>query len=254
MKHLLVILLFAFTGPGHCFEVQSFDPPKSFWPSKPTVTLSYTQPNSKGVIIFFPGGPGQFQLPDPQQEPRGYSLILNNVAERIGFDLVIVNSPYSLETPGQSYPSLRGSSDHLERIETVVKHYHQNRPVWLVGHSNGSFSVVSLINHLQKQNEGHLIKGMILSGARDVAQFKQDPARDVLFLHHAKDGCVNTLYSDARRNFARTQQLNSRRTEFATVDSDNPVTGNPCRSGYHMLHGVYAESADAMVNFIKSTK
>lgn len=255
MKQILVILLFAVTGIGHCFEVHSFDPPKSFWPSSPTLTLAHIRPNSPGVVIFFPGGDGQFPIPKQlTQEPRGYGIILKNIAERTGFDIVVVNSPYSLETPGQSYPSIRGGSDHLERLETVVKHYHKDRQVWLLGHSNGSFSVVALMNRLQKQNEGHLITGMILSGARDVSQFMQDPARNVLFIHHIKDGCRNTLYTDAQRNFARTQQINSRRTEFVTVDSDVPVSGHPCHSGYHMMQGAYSESADAMINFIKDTK
>jgi len=95
---------------------------------------------------------------------------------------------------------------------------------------------------------------MILTGTRDVAQFTQDPARNVLFVHHAKDGCRNTLYVDAQRNFVRTQQINTRRTEFVTVDSDIAVSGHPCHSGYHMLQGAYTESANAIINFIKNSE
>jgi len=145
MKKILVTLLFAFASAAHCFEVREFAPPKSFWPSSNTVTLSYTQPKSTGVIIFFPGGDGQIPIPKQPQEPRGYGIILKAVVEQTGFDAVVVNSPYSLETPGQSYPGLRESNDHLERLETIVKYYHNNRKVWLVGHSNGSFSAVELM-------------------------------------------------------------------------------------------------------------
>jgi pimeloyl-ACP methyl ester carboxylesterase len=254
MKKILVILLFALVGLAHAFEVRRFDPPQRFWSSGQTDTVLYARPGSRGVVIFFPGGPGKFQTPTQQEEPRGYGNILRAITESTGFDLVVVNSPYSLETPGQSYPSLRESNDHLDRLEAVVKHYHQNRPVWLLGHSNGTFSVVALIRRLQKQNESNLITGMILTGARDVSQFDTNPARPVLFVHHAKDGCINTLYSDVQRNYKRTRELNSRRTEFVTVDSDVTVAGHPCRSGYHMMQGAYIETADAISNFIKDTK
>jgi len=254
MKKLIVTLLFAVASAGNCFEVQRFNPPDTFWASGHTVTLSFVQPNAKGVVVFLPGGDGQFPIPAQSIEPRGFGIILKTIAESTGFSVVAVNSPYPLETAGSSYPSLRESSDHLDRLETVVKHFGKNNKVWVMGHSNGSFSAVALMRRLQKQNESNLIAGIILSGARDVSQFSADPARPVLFVHHLKDGCIHTLYSDVQRNYTQARLLNSRKTEFVTVDSDVAVNGNPCRSGYHMMQGAYIETADAISSFIKDAK
>lgn len=254
MNKILVTLLFVFANLGHCFEVREFAPPKSFWPSSPTVTLSYTQPNSSGVIIFLPGGNGQFPVPKHPVEPRGYALVFKHLADMSGFDIVAVNSPYSLNSPGGPTPSLRESNDHLDRLETVVRHYQKTHKVWVMGHSNGTFSAAALVRRLQDKNEIHLISGMILNGARDVTQFTRETDVPTLFIHHVRDGCLWTSHKDAYQNFLQLKKINNRTTEFVSIDSVAEVSGNPCMSGYHYMQGAHAETAAEIHKFISQSK
>jgi hypothetical protein len=251
MKKILVILLFAFASAGHCFEVREFPAPKSFWSSGTTTTAVYTQPNSTGVIIFLPGGDGQFTIPKQVTEVRGYAIVLKTLADLSGFDIVAVNSPYSLMTPGSAYPALRESSDHLDRLEIIIRQYQKTHKVWIMGQSNGTFSAVALVRRLQSKNEAGLISGIILNGTRDVARFTSNPDLPVMFIHHAKDGCSATTYSDAHKNFEQVRLLNSNVTKFSTIDSNVAVSGHPCMSGYHMMQGAQVETATEIHKFIK---
>jgi pimeloyl-ACP methyl ester carboxylesterase len=258
MKKILVTLLFAFASAGHCLELREFAPPKSFWPSSNTVTVEYVQPNAKGVIVFLPGGNGQFPipktLPGPGAEPRGFGIVLKTLSDLSGFTVVVVNSPYSLDTPGTPYLYVRESSNHLDRIDAIVRHYQQTHKVWLMGHSNGTFSVTALLNRLQETNEAHLVSGVILSGTRDVTQFKQNPNLPTVFVHHVKDGCQYTTFTDAQRTFVNTEKINSKPTQFVAVDSDASTNGNPCHSGYHMMQGAQVETATEIHKFIKDAQ
>jgi hypothetical protein len=255
MKKILLILLVACSSV-YGFDIETVDAPKSFFGTgQPTTIVRYTQPSSKQMVIFLPGGTGSFSLPKPQTESKGFLGMLKSISDAGGVDLAIVNSPYPLnDNPGSYYPAMRDSSDHLDRVEAVIRQYHQTHQIWLMGHSNGTFSITTIMRRLQKQNDTGLIKGLIMSGTRDVAQFEWSPAVPVLFIHHVKDGCRATPYTEAERNFARVKQINSRATKFVAVDSDTATSGNPCYTGYHMMQGAYAETTSAVVNFVKETQ
>lgn len=258
MKKIFITLLFAFANAAHCLELREFEPPKSFWPSSNTVTVSYVQPDAKGVIVFLPGGNGQFRvpkvLPKSDEEPRGFSIVLKTLSDLTGFTVVSVNSPYTLDTPGTPHLTVRESSDHLDRIDAVVRYHQQNHKVWLMGHSNGTYSVTALLNRLQEANEGHIVSGVILSGTRDVTQFRQNPNLPTLFIHHVKDGCMVTTFADAQRTFVATEQINTKQTQFVAVDSEEKTSGNPCHSGYHMMQGAQVQAATEIQKFIKEAK
>ena len=254
MKKLLLSLALACCSHVYGYEIETFDGPKSFFNSQPTAVARYRQPNSKQMIIFLPGGNGHFKLSDKPGEPKGFLSLLKSISDTAGADVAIINSPYPLtDNPGSYYPAMRDSNDHLSRIESVVQHYQKTHQIWLMGHSNGTFSITAFVRYLQRQNSTAPIKGLIMSGTRDVAQFEWGPSVPVLFVHHVKDACRATPFDTAQRNFANVKQINSRVTKFVAVDSNNPVSGDPCYTGYHMMQGAYAETAVAVANFIKES-
>jgi hypothetical protein len=253
MKKLLLPILLALVASAHSYEIETFDAPKSFF-SEPTVTIRFAQPNANRVVIFLPGGTGNFAIPKEQGAPRGFGIVLNSISESLGADVVVVNNPYPLnDSPGTWYPAMRDTNDHLTRIETIVRHYQRTHDVWLMGHSNGTFSITAFMRRLERQKNTNLVKGIILSGTRDVAQFDRSPETRTLFVHHVKDACRVTSFAEAQRNFIRIQQINSYKTEFVAINSEGASTGDPCHSGYHMMQGAHKETANAIVNFIKES-
>ena len=203
MKKFLLILLLI-TGVAHAYQAEKFDAPAGSLYRVPTEVVHRIQPNSTHMVIFIPGGNGTFTVSkEPQVEVRGFANVLKSISDLSRADVASISSPYPLlDNPGSWYPAMRDTKDHLDRIEAVVRHYRKTHQIWLMGHSNGSFSITAFMRRLEKQKETNLIKGIVLSGARDVAQFDRSPEIPVLFVHHVKDGCRATLFADAQRNFA----------------------------------------------------
>lgn len=255
MKKFLLILLLI-TGVAHAYQAEKFDAPAGSLYRVPTEAVHRIQPNSTNMVIFISGGDGTFTvLKEPPTEVRGFANVLKSISDLGRADVVSISSPYPLlDNPGSWYPAMRDTKDHLDRIETVVRHYKKTHQIWLMGHSNGSFSITAFMRRLEKQNETSLIKGIILSGARDVARFDRSPEIPVLFVHHVKDGCRATPFGEAQRNFTRIQKINSQLTRFVAVDSDVTTFGNPCESGYHMMQGAYDKTAQAVADFVKDTQ
>ena len=63
---------------------------------------------------------------------------------------VFFDSPYPMARTS-AYPASRASADHQRRIESVVTFYEERfgKPVWLMGHSNGSISIAEFIRARQ---------------------------------------------------------------------------------------------------------
>jgi hypothetical protein len=255
-KLLLALLLASGVAHGHSYRYEKFDAPAGSRTDLATEAAHHIQPNSKNMVVFIPGGNGTFNIAkEPPTEFRGFVSVFKSISDLSGADVISINSPYPLlDNAGSWYPAMRDTNDHLDRIEAVVRHYKKTHQIWLMGHSNGSFSVTAFMRRLEKQKETNLVKGIILSGARDVAQFDRSPEVPVLFVHHVKDGCRATQFAEAQRNFARVQKINSQSTRFVSVDSTVTTFGNPCESGYHMMQGAYNETAQAIANFVKDTQ
>jgi len=257
MKKLILMIMLSCYNYGYGYEIATFAPPANPVSEQPTTVIRYTQPNSKDMIIFIPGGEGHYILPKhPIDDSKGFLALLKSISASSGADVSIVISPYPLKvSPSTWYPYMRDTDDHLGRIESIVRQYQNTHNIWLMGHSNGTSSITTFVHWLEKRNNIGSIKGLIMASTRDVAQFDRSPELPVLFVHHVKDACRATPFDTAQRNFVRVQQINSHKTEFVAVDSDIPTTwGDPCNSGYHLLRGTDAETTSAIVNFMKESK
>lgn len=224
--------------------------------SEPSMTMYWQGKSSKAVLIFIPGGEGYIGL-KPGQTDHLYHFHqmlkrLTNPALTSGrFDVVLLDSPREL-SPRQPYPTARGSSDHLVRIESAV-HYYKERtglPVWLMGHSNGGISLTEFVKYMQKENKTSLVAGMIASGIRSESYFNAPLDMPVLFMHHQKDGCSRTLPNASNDNYLKVKDFNKSATEFVYVTGGEAESKDPCRSGYHMYYRAGEEAANLIDAFM----
>lgn len=258
LKTGFVVLSFILCNTGHCDGLQFINAPKSLFGSKdPTTIYTFSNPNARATIIFFPGGDGSFKINDNIKNHRGLPRMLQMIADA-GYNVVFVDSPYPLLESGPGgYPAMRDSGDHLDRMDSVLKHHQgQNLPIWLMGHSNGSFTVSSFFRRLQKEHRTKEISGIILSGTRNVAKFQDSMDTNVVFVHHEKDGCVNTLYRDAVNNYNKVKSVNQGSTAFITITGGsgggipggNGLPSGPCYSGYHMYYDAHTETVQNILS------
>lgn len=131
MKRLIIYLIFlvlSSTSSAEIIQVPGSygDTPTAYWPS----------PNSKAILIFFPGGDGSFDIAskNPPKPLWVLSKLYDVSQKNPGLDLVFVDSPYSLGMRGGNIAP-RYTKDHLSRALTVVQFYKdktKNRFILLV--------------------------------------------------------------------------------------------------------------------------
>ncbi len=260
MKNLLLLFALCTHLLSHAAEVIPVTPiAKCFLcSSAPSLTMYFKAPQAKAVLLFIPGGEGTIGLKEGQTNHRFH---LFQTLQRLTdptltsgqWDVVLLDSPAEL-SPRQYYPAARGESDHLIRIESVVRFYKEKTglPVWLMGHSNGGISLTFFLKYAQKNNKLDLIGGMIPSGIRNESNFEAPIPFPVLFLHHQSDGCSHTTPSAAQSLHEKVKKVATSPTDFVFVTSGEPEPRDPCRSGHHMYFGAGEEAAKAIDAFMSA--
>lgn len=212
-KLLLTLTLTANIASAQVFEVPA---PKKAWfaSSEPTKTLYRATADSQGVLLFIPGGAGQLKLDANRSYPERWWGPLQNYAtktSKVPMDLVIMESPYPVNWQA------RGTSDHIDRIRSVIEEYRTRtgKPVYLYGHSNGSISISEFLN--KDEEHAKLIAGAIYTGNTTVQPLRTKINLPVLVLHHEKDACPTTPLSGAHSFYEEARSRNSNRTVMRTV-------------------------------------
>jgi len=237
-KRPVIILLFLLSCPVSA-EVISVDTPNKG--SDPTLTFYMPGQNSRALILLLPGGEGMLNLkPGMTELNAGVVPILKRLTDPSRtsgqYDVVAMDSPYSLKV-SRGGGGARGTSDHMERIESVAKYYTEKTrlPIILMGHSNGTLSASWFVRYVQEKNAGDLINGLVLSSSRNEVSISPPMNMPVIVMHHAQDGCQNTSYSTDRSRYEKVVSFNKSLTLFITITTGSGVPGNACESGFHML-------------------
>jgi hypothetical protein len=138
------------------------------------------------------------------------------------------------------------------RIESVVRYYADNlkRPIWLMGHSNGGYSITEFQRYLQSNGKENLVYGLIYSSGRRESDFGKIENKPLLFLATENDGCKETPPSGVRNLFERVKATNKAATEFIDIKTAQPEPRNPCFSGIHMYFGAGPEVAAVLDDFL----
>jgi len=259
MKFIFV-LIFTIFSAVHAAEVIPVEPfEKCFLcSSSPSMTMYWPGKDAKAVLLLIPGGEGYVGL-KPEMTDNKYHQFqtlkrLTDPDLTSGrFDVVLMDSPGPL-SPNQPYPSARGGTDHLIRIESAIRYYKEKTglPVWLMGHSNGGISLTEFVKYAQKNNKMDLINGMVVSAVRSETYFDAPLSFPMLFMHHAQDGCRNTELSASFRNYEKVKSFNSATVQFVTITSGQAESRDPCRSGFHMYFGAGEEVAKHLDEFMSA--
>ena len=222
-----------------------------------TQTMFWKSANSLAVLILIPGGDAHLGLRADQTDLRHqfYQTLksLTNPQLSAGnIDVVIFDSPTSLDLNSKGYPASRGTDDHMVRIDSVVRYYREklNKPVFLMGHSNGAVSVTEYLRYVERNDKPRLLRGLIYSSARSLAYFKPPIDLPVQFIHHGNDGCPSSLLSAAQSNFENVKGWNKSETVFTVVTSGEAEGGSPCSSGFHMYNKAGQEVVRIIENFV----
>jgi hypothetical protein len=251
LKSLGIFLILSISIPAFS-QVIPVDPlTKGFFITQQTMTMLHERRDAELTVIVIMGHPGHFDL------KVGDHFVKNQTARmmrdlpyrsKVKTNVVILDSPLMLQGVGS-----RSNSDHLSRIESVIKFYKErfNIPVWLFGHSDGSISVSEYLN---KSNDSRkLVAGVILSAGRDETRITEDWKIPTLVLHHEKDACHVTTFGGAQRYFTRIKEKNTSATEFSTVVGGTS-SGAPCSTGYHMYESAFGETLGLIEDFMAKHK
>jgi hypothetical protein len=230
--------------------------PKSFFGSAPTMTMFWPAKEPKATIVVVLGGGGAIGIKQDSTAVRNQTanmlkILTDDTKSKSMINIVVFDSPYNLQQSGNEYDSIapRYSSDHLNRIESVVRFYKAKlqTPLWLMGHSNGAVSAAEFINRSEQNRQ--MLAGAILSGSRNQARISGAISFPFLILHHENDGCPNALPSVAKAHFDVVTSLNKARTAFLVVKGGT-AAGSVCTDGNHMYRDAYKEAAGLIEDFV----
>jgi hypothetical protein len=228
----------------------------------PTMTFLFEAIEAKATLIFIPGGEGHRGVKPDWTANHGYfssyhfNVMLRSLTAPTGtsgqFNVIIFDSPADL--PVRNHWSVaRSSTDHLVRVEDVVRHYKERfgKPVWVMGHSMGSISITELYKRLQGSKSEDLVAGMIFSGGVNGTSFNYETTKlPVLVLHHNNDECIGTTPGNAKRIHTKLREAGNTVAELVLINSGTSQGGDSCRSGYHMYFGASPDVIKAIDQFM----
>ena len=256
MKRLLFAFVFIICSVSARAELIAVDhPDPGVFQKKWTWTKYYQGQKSKALIVFIPGGEGQFNF-DPMKKTDvtfHFSNTLKNLTKNIPgvslgqFDLVMFDSPYPIQVMGgraypQSYrPGERASLDHAQRIQSVIEYYKNKTglPIIILGHSNGALSISFYYGHTIEQKDKFKILPnlIVLSGARYEERLPKSIKTPVVFIHHKNDKCSGTLFEDTKNYYNELIKENPNRAKLIEIESGTDEGIRPCDgNSHHMMY------------------
>jgi hypothetical protein len=250
----LIFLLLNFTNIAYSGGVEEIPPPVAGdMSSDSTKVFVWEAQEPVATIVFVQGGTGRLALRTDQKNlNHPFYQMLRRLAEtKTGngkINIVVFDSPWTLGDV--SNPGMRRASNHLKRIEDVVKFYKEKfkLPVWVMGHSNGGISITSFIEYLQENNSVRLIQGAILSNSNNYISFKPPLNLPILFVQHEYDSCAETGASSKVAIYEDLKKINQSVTELAMISSGG--SAGDCKSGAHMYSDSELDAQNIIRRFI----
>jgi dienelactone hydrolase len=236
---LLVALLFPALVYGQVLEVPQAG-------EAPTKTFLIETAKPKAVVLLFIGGDGVLDLkPDgstTKENPLNRSA---GLWKSYGINSVLVDSPYDLGDARRG--NVRGKSEHLSRVESVVNYYRNkfNVPVWIFGHSMGTVTAIQFANQSERSAA---ITGIIIAGTHIGENLNTSFSKPVMAIHHQKEACPATPISASESIIkGRSKETKS---ELVMIDGGEDV-GKACMGlAYHGFNKVEDKVVSAAAKFI----
>jgi dienelactone hydrolase len=236
---LFVALLFPAIVYGQIIEVPQAG-------GVPTKTFLIETAKPKAVVLLFIGGDGLLEL-----KPDGSTAKENPLNRSAGLwgshgiNSVLVDSPYDLGDARRG--NVRGKSEHLSRVESVVKYYKNkfNVPVWIFGHSMGTVTAIQFANQSERSAA---VTGIIIAGTHIGENLSASFSKPVMAIHHKKEACPATPIS-ASESIIKGRSKDTK-SELFMIDGGENV-GKVCMGlAYHGFNKVEDQMVRAAAKFI----
>lgn len=250
---ILILILVSFSGLARAQTVVDIR-------TRPNVTqravvLAPSEP--KAAVILFAGGNGGLQITSQGSFKWGGSNFLVRTRQMFADQslyVVVVDAP----SDRQRDPFLGGfrqTPQHIEDIKATIAYVRSQTkvPVWLVGTSNGTYSVGFAATQLTGPEgpDGIVLTSTILSSdvGRAVPRMELDKIKiPVLVAHHELDGgkyCPFNLMPSFMTALSQTP-----RKELLSY-RDGRTQGDPCEAlAYHGFNGIEARVVADIANWI----
>jgi dienelactone hydrolase len=223
---------------------QLLDVPQAGEASTKTFLIETAKP--KAVVLLFIGGDGVLDLkPDgstTKQNPLNRSA---GLWQQYGINSVLVDSPYDLGDARRG--NVRGKSQHLARVESVINYYKNkfNVPIWIFGHSMGTVTAIQFANQSEKSGA---VSGVIIAGTHIGENLSNNFSKPVLAIHHQKEACAATPIS-ASESIVKGRSKETK-SELVMIDGGEDM-GLPCMGlSYHGFNKVEDQMVGAAAKFI----
>jgi dienelactone hydrolase len=236
---LLAALLFPLFGYGQLLDVPQAG-------EAPTKTFLIEAAKPKAVVLLFIGGDGVLDL-----KPNGSTTKQNplnrsaGLWQQYGINSVLVDSPYDLGDARRG--NVRGKSEHLTRVESVVQYYKNkfNVPIWIFGHSMGTVTAVQFANQSERSAS---VSGIIIAGTHIGETLSNNFSKPVMAIHHQKEACAATPISASESIIKRRSK--ETKSELVMIDGGEDV-GLACMGlSYHGFNKVEDQMVGAAAKFI----
>jgi hypothetical protein len=211
----------------------------------------------KASLILFAGGHGGLRIfPNGSMQwgENNFLIRTKSIFAELGVNVAIVDAPSDrLRPPFLS--GFRNSEEHSKDIKALIillKNKY-SVPIWLVGTSRGTESAASVGIKLQDENE---VKGIVLTSSILIGQdgfpvpdmaintFK----KPVLIVHHDKDECRVTKFSDLSK---LSSKLNSNNRNEVVIYSEGITQGDACQAmSHHGFNGIEQQVVSKIVDWV----
>lgn len=220
--------------------------------------------NPKAVVILFPGGRGYLKLTregEIRKQKKSF-LVVNHVGfVEKGLAVAIFNPPDGMDDLRRTY---RISEHHGQDIQAVVESLKKkiaDVPVWLIGHSRGTFSATNGAIKLGNLVSGLVLASTITKSRENYAIYETHPNGvlnmdlasiqvPTLVLANKPDSCASSPASNAEKVL---KALVGSSAATVKVYGDEDPDGDSCKwGGPHHFAGFEQKTEAAIVEFVEA--
>lgn len=210
--------------------------------------LVIAPPSPKAAVILFAGGHGGLQIAADGSFGWGKGNFLIRSRQLFvdqGLLTVVIDAPSDRQSP----PFLAGyrqGPEHAADVQAVIAWVRQQAglPVWLVGTSRGTQSIVAVATRLSRADgpDGLVLTSTILTDPKAPsvpAMALEKLSIPVLVAHHELDGCSHCAFSEIP---GLMQKLEASPRKLLLTFRDGISRGDPCEAmAYHGFNGIERE-------------
>lgn len=215
---------------------------------------------SKAVVVLFPGGKGVTRITESGKLRSGLGNFLTRTRTyflRRGFTVVVFDGP--TDHPRDLRFGFRRTAAHAMDIGALIAHLRGRfgLPIWLVGTSRGTTSVVSAASQLDVHRpDGIVLTSSMLAPVTNGNYVFDFPLEKigipVLITHHRDDGCFATLARDVPRLARELVTAAPKAIKFYEGGSPG---GNECGArSHHGYQGIEERVIDDIAAWILDPK